>query len=149
MTVYATISATKCVISPLEGRLPGARPGGRAIDGDVLFGQWLRRRRRALDLTRDELAARVGCSVSALRKFEADELRPSRQTAERLAQYLRLTPEEQATFVRFARVGLDEAPPAPAIPTAAPLPARRPRNALDFVVATPAVDVPKIGRAHV
>jgi predicted ATPase/class 3 adenylate cyclase/DNA-binding XRE family transcriptional regulator len=108
----------------------------------VLFGQWLRRRRRALDLTREELAARVGCSVSAVRKFEADELRPSRQTAERLAHSLQLTPEEQATFVQFARVGLDEAPPAPAIPTAAQLPARRPQNALALVLATPAADAP-------
>ena len=108
----------------------------------MLFGQWLRRRRRALDLTREELAARVGCSVSALRKFEADELRPSRQTAERLAQYLQLTPEEQATFVQFARVGLDEASPAPPIPKAAQLPARQPQNALDLVVATAAADAP-------
>jgi predicted transcriptional regulator len=27
------------------------------------FGEWLRQRRRALDLTRAELAERVGCSV--------------------------------------------------------------------------------------
>ena len=142
MAVCATISATKSAISPLQERLQGACPGGSAIDSDVLFGQWLRRRRRALDLTREELAARVGCSVSALRKFEADELRPSRQTAERLAQHLQVAPEEQATFVQFARVGLDEAPPAPLIPMAAQLPARRPQNALDFVVAPPAADAP-------
>src|SRR6185503_16620118 len=122
MAVCATISVTKCVISPLEERLPGARPGGRAIDGDVLFGQWLRRRRRALDLTRAELAARVGCSVSALRKFEADALRPSRPLAEALAGALQIVPEERAAFVRCAR----DTPGADT--TRLPIPAVSPRH---------------------
>ena len=55
------------------------------MDSGPTFGDWLRRQRRALDLTRAELAASVGCSVSALRKFEADERRPSRPLAEALA----------------------------------------------------------------
>jgi transcriptional regulator with XRE-family HTH domain len=63
-----------------------------AIDSDLTFGDWLRRQRRALDLTRAELAARVGCSVSALRTFEADELRPSRPLAEALAGALAIAP---------------------------------------------------------
>jgi len=72
-------------------------------DSDVTFGDWLRRQRRALDLTRAELAARVGCSVSALRKFEADQLRPSRPLAESLAGALQIALENRAAFVRFAR----------------------------------------------
>jgi predicted ATPase/transcriptional regulator with XRE-family HTH domain len=72
-------------------------------DGNVTFGDWLRRQRRALDLTRAELAARVGCSVSALRKFEADQLRPSRPLAESLAGALQIASENRAAFVRFAR----------------------------------------------
>ena len=73
------------------------------IDSELTFGGWLRRQRRALDLTRAELAVRVGCSVSALRKFEADELRPSRPLAESLAGALQIAPKDRDAFVRFAR----------------------------------------------
>jgi DNA-binding XRE family transcriptional regulator len=38
------------------------------------FGEWLRQRRRALDLTRAELGQRAGYSVSGLRKVEADDI---------------------------------------------------------------------------
>src|SRR5438128_7135442 len=86
------------------------------------FGAWLKRRRKALDLTQADLARLVGCAVVSIRKIEADEQRPSRQTAERLAQHLQIPPEEQATFVQFARFGLDELPPALPIPAAAQLP---------------------------
>jgi len=41
------------------------------------FGDWLRQRRRELDLTRPELARQVGCSAITLRKLEAEERRPS------------------------------------------------------------------------
>jgi transcriptional regulator with XRE-family HTH domain len=37
------------------------------------FGQWLRLRRRALDLTQEELARRVACSPVMLRKLESEE----------------------------------------------------------------------------
>jgi transcriptional regulator with XRE-family HTH domain len=52
------------------------------------FGAWLKRRREALDLTQDALARRISCSVVSIRKFEADQQRPSRQLAELLAQHL-------------------------------------------------------------
>src|SRR6266498_1645861 len=104
MTLCATISVTKSVIytgsNSAWGRLAQERV---AIDSDLTFGPWLRQRRRALDLTRAQLAARVGCSVSALRKFEADELRPSRPLAESLAGALQIAPEDRAAFVRLAR----------------------------------------------
>ncbi len=48
------------------------------------FGYWLRRRRKALDLTQDELARQVGCAIGTLKKIETDERRPSKQLAERL-----------------------------------------------------------------
>src|SRR5215207_2199377 len=70
------------------------------------FGVWLKRRRKALDLTQEALARLVGCAVVSIRKIEADEQRPSRQTAERLAQQLQIPLEQQATFVQFARLGL-------------------------------------------
>src|SRR3712207_6452422 len=66
-------------------------------------GLWLKQRRKALDLTQDELARRVGYAVSTIRKIEAGVLRPSRQMAERLADQLELTGEEQAAFVRALR----------------------------------------------
>jgi hypothetical protein len=45
-----------------------------------LFGDWLKARRRALDLTQEELAQR-GCSIFALRKIEAGERRAGRARA--------------------------------------------------------------------
>ena len=69
----------------------------------LAFGDWLKRRRRSLDLTQDELADRAGCSVETIRKLEAETLRPSKALAERLAEYLAIPPEQQAQFVRFAR----------------------------------------------
>ena len=74
----------------------------------LLFGTWLKRRRRAFDLTQEVLAQLVGCSVHSIRKFENDVQRPSRQLAERLAEQLRIPLEERAAFVQFARVGLDD-----------------------------------------
>ncbi|HET9224445.1 MAG TPA: helix-turn-helix transcriptional regulator, partial [Roseiflexaceae bacterium] len=42
----------------------------------VSFGYWVRRRRKALDLTQAELAQRVGCAMVTIKKIEADERRP-------------------------------------------------------------------------
>ena len=70
------------------------------------FGNWIRQRRRALDLTQDELAERVGCSISAIRKIEADERRPSRQVADLLANALHIPVTDRPTFLRVARMEL-------------------------------------------
>ena len=67
------------------------------------FGNWVRRQRKALDLTQQELAQRVGCSVSAILKIEADERRPSRQVAELLAKYLQIPADQTDLFLRVAR----------------------------------------------
>jgi predicted ATPase/transcriptional regulator with XRE-family HTH domain len=98
--------------------LQDARPGGSAIDGDLTFGAWLRHRRRALDLTREELAVRVGCSISALRKLEADDLRPSKPLAEILASALGIESENRTAFVRFARAATNDDEPSRPIPAA-------------------------------
>ena len=66
------------------------------------FGYWVRRRRLALDLTRDALARRVGCSSSTLKKIERDERRPSRTMATRLAEALGLPPDQRERFVAAA-----------------------------------------------
>ena len=73
------------------------------MDVGASFGAWLRQRRRALDLTQDALAQRVGCSVATIRKIEADERRPSRQIAELLAEVLEIAPDERDTFMKVSR----------------------------------------------
>jgi len=66
----------------------------------------VRRRRKALDLTQDELASRAGCAVSMIRKIELDERRPSKQLAALLANALELPQAERDTFLRAARAEL-------------------------------------------
>ena len=70
------------------------------------FGEWLRHRRRELDLTQDALARQVGCARITIRKLEADEIRPSKQLTELLVEQLGVPPEERESFVRFGRGGL-------------------------------------------
>ena len=67
------------------------------------FGYWLRRRRKALDLTQAALAERVSCSLDLIQKIEADTRRPSRQIAEKLAESLGLDADERVAFVQAAR----------------------------------------------
>ena len=74
------------------------------------FGYWLRLRRKALDLTQDALADRVGCSVGMIRKIESEERRPSAQIVERLAQIFSIPQEEQTALLRFARGELRSTP---------------------------------------
>jgi len=73
------------------------------MSGEPTFGEWLKRRRKVLGLTQDELARQVGCSTIALRKIEAEDRRPSVQIAELLAESLRVEPHQRESFVRFAR----------------------------------------------
>jgi predicted ATPase/transcriptional regulator with XRE-family HTH domain len=88
-------------------------------DSDPLFGPWLRRRRRALDLTQDDLAQHVGCVADTVRKLEAGMRRPSRAMAERLAHCLLIPVEAQAAFLTAARAG--HAPPDRTLPPIATL----------------------------
>jgi non-specific serine/threonine protein kinase len=92
------------------------------------FGYWIRRQRKALDLTQQALAGRVGCSLAAIKKIESDERRPSRQIAEQLAEILGVPASQRELFVQYAR-GLrpvDQLVLArePSAPTPTPLPAR-------------------------
>ena len=76
------------------------------VEDYASFGFWLRKRRRALDLTQAELARRSGCSAAMIRKIEADERRPSLQLAELLAEKLLVPTEQYGLFIQFAR-GVD------------------------------------------
>ncbi len=73
------------------------------MEVQVSFGGWVVQQRKALDLTREQLARRIGCSVSGLRKIESDERRPSRQIAELLAERLDIPADLRSTFLQVAR----------------------------------------------
>lgn len=66
------------------------------------FGYWVRRQRKALDLTREALAQQVGCAAVTIKKIEQDERRPSRQMAQRLAVCLAIAPEQHSRFIQIA-----------------------------------------------
>lgn len=70
---------------------------------EVSFGEWLKRRRGAEGWTQQELAQKINCSTSALRKLESELRRPSPQTVEQLADLFAIPPSERKTFLRFAR----------------------------------------------
>jgi predicted ATPase/transcriptional regulator with XRE-family HTH domain len=89
----------------------------------IPFGAWLKRQRRARDLTQEELASRIGCASVTLHKIETGERRPSKQILERLAEILEIPPREQPGFVAYARaVYPGEAGPLPVSAPEAPVP---------------------------
>ena len=67
------------------------------------FGYWVRRQRKALDLTQQALAERVGCSLAAIKKIEQDERRPSQQIASLLADVLGVPTSQREIFLEVAR----------------------------------------------
>jgi predicted ATPase/DNA-binding XRE family transcriptional regulator len=67
------------------------------------FSAVLRQRRRDLDLTRTELARRVGCSPDTIKKLEEGERRPSKELAELLAEHLQIDTSSRANFILLAR----------------------------------------------
>ena len=112
----------------------------------LTFGEWLRRSREELGLTRKEFARRVGCSVSTLRKIEDGERLPSVQIAELMANCLDIPPAGHSTFVKVARgeLGVDRLFPVSKLvgdPNISPASiASAPRSNL------PALPTPLIGR---
>lgn len=104
------------------------------MDGSLAFGHWLKQRRKAQDLTQQELARLVGCAVVTIQKIEEGERRPSKQVADRLAQQLGIPAEERGSFLRFARA-----------PSAADQPATPPLR-LDTATNLPTPLTPLIGR---
>jgi len=80
------------------------------------FGEWLRRARKACDLTQAELAQQVGCAEGTIRNLEADGLRPSKQLAARLAAQLGLDEDAQAALIALARGSMAPLPVLPSPP---------------------------------
>src|SRR5829696_4532124 len=106
------------------------------------FGEWLKQRRSALLLSRDQLAQQVGCAEVTLRKIEADERRPSLAIAERLADVLELRADERTLFLQVARglANADRLPPpiprgaaVPPPPTPIPTPPTLPSGTVTFL----------------
>lgn len=73
------------------------------MDSTSSFGQWLKQRRKSLDITQETLAHQAGCAVITLQKIEAGERRPSREMARGLASHLGVPAIELNAFVQFAR----------------------------------------------
>ena len=95
------------------------------------FGIWLRLKRKALDLTREDLAKRVGYSAATIRKIEDEERHPSAQAVERLAEFFNIPQGERKDFLHFARGDSKFAPiengeDAPWHPTVRPHPSNIP-----------------------
>jgi|SRR5579859_291702 len=112
------------------------------MNSDQTFGGWLRQRRRTLDLTQEELARQVGCSAITLRKLEAESRRPSKQIAERLAEVLKVPPNDRPAFLRFARGDPFAAPSEPNASDETSKPIARRHN-------LPAQLTPLIGREQI
>ncbi|MBV9789788.1 MAG: helix-turn-helix domain-containing protein, partial [Chloroflexi bacterium] len=73
------------------------------VEAVFSFGTWVRRRRKALDLTQASLADQVCCAEITIRKLESDAFRPSPEVAYRLARCLQIPDELVEEFVRVAR----------------------------------------------
>ncbi|MDQ6695071.1 MAG: tetratricopeptide repeat protein, partial [Chloroflexota bacterium] len=70
---------------------------------DIAFGQWMKARRKELDLTQRELAHTVGCSTVTIGKIEEGVSRPSKKLAELLARVLAAEPDDHPRLVQWAR----------------------------------------------
>ncbi|MBX0328929.1 helix-turn-helix domain-containing protein [Oscillochloris sp. ZM17-4] len=86
------------------------------------FGLWLKRARRARDLTQEMLAEQVGCATPTLQKIEQGARRPSRELAELLLDALGAPLADRDAILRAARapVGVETAVPAEPAPPAPP-----------------------------
>lgn len=73
------------------------------MDESTTFGQWLKQRRKSLDLTQEQVAQRAQCAAETVRKLESDSRRASKQVAQKLADALQLKGSERAEFLRLAR----------------------------------------------
>jgi predicted ATPase/DNA-binding XRE family transcriptional regulator len=79
------------------------------MQDEISFGIWLRKQRRALDLSRQAFADQVGCAEITLRRIEEGTLKPSRELASVLLQKLGIPETERSQWIAFAR-GLSEFP---------------------------------------
>src|SRR5262245_21910097 len=76
---------------------------------ELSFGAWLRKQRRALDLTRQAFADQIGCAEVTLRRIEAGTLKPSKELASILLEKLGIPESQRPQLLSFAR-GLSSLP---------------------------------------
>jgi predicted ATPase/transcriptional regulator with XRE-family HTH domain len=107
------------------------------------FGEWLKARRKALDLTQEEVAERAGCSIFALRKIESGERRPSKQLAGLIATALEVPEKDQETFIRVARGELNPERLHIPLPTGSSMILRAPQPVFQHLPLPP---TPLLGR---
>jgi len=74
---------------------------------EISFGEWLRKQRRALDLSRQAFADQVGCAAVTLRRIEAGTLKPSKELANILLENLGIPEAERPLWISFARGASD------------------------------------------
>ncbi len=72
-------------------------------DALTTFGPWVKERRKALGLTRDELADLIACSTSLIKKIELEQRCPSRQIIELLILHLQIGPTDRKVFWNLLR----------------------------------------------
>jgi predicted ATPase/DNA-binding XRE family transcriptional regulator len=73
------------------------------VQEEVSFEVWLRKQRRALDLTRQAFADQVGCAEVTLRRIEAGTLKPSKALASIILEKLAVPESERSQWIAFAR----------------------------------------------
>jgi predicted ATPase/DNA-binding XRE family transcriptional regulator len=81
---------------------------------EISFGVWLRKQRRALDLSRQKFADQVGCAEVTVRRIEGGTLKPSKELAGIILEKLGVPAYERSQWIAFARgvAGL----PRPSLP---------------------------------
>lgn len=72
---------------------------------EISFGIWLRKQRRALDLSRQAFADQVGCAEVTLRRIETGTLKPSKELASIILEKLGIPAGEHPRWISFARGG--------------------------------------------
>ena len=77
----------------------------------MVFGQWLKQRRKALGLTQRDLAQQANCAEVTLRKIEAGDLHPSAQLVASLIKCLGVTDADLPDLQEFALGTKDEHAP--------------------------------------
>ena len=70
---------------------------------EISFGTWLRKQRRALDLSQKALADQVGCAEVTLRRIETDRLKPSTGLANILLEKIGIPDADRRPWISFAR----------------------------------------------
>ena len=107
-----------CIIEP-ECRIPHNAKSDTISDtsddyvtDEISFGEWLRKQRRARDLTRQALADQAGCAEITLRRIENGTLKPSKELAQILLEKLGIPEFERPQWILFAR-GLSSFPIQP------------------------------------